>query len=244
MTDWLSAKDLMTSWEINTSELLNKIKFGLTAYIDANMSYNIPVRPPFIDLSGDIPEDPYPKMGSNQKIKDKNFRAISSPEIDSFNTNDEDENKNRMSIFLFDPKEVREYEIKHNIQVKEQEIKPLNLPPGTEWEDITIEFLNEEDVHIYIKEEPFSDSDYKQLGFKEKGKTKPIMLWTYLKKFGKGKGKITYPQPASDSLRTYMKSLNQGLKKCFRVDDETPPIINSKKQQSYECKIKLIYNEE
>ncbi len=114
----------------------------------------------------------------------------------------------------------------------------LKLPSDLKWEEITIKFMNREDVKIVFRKQQI-DTDYKQLGFaKQRGKQR-TKQWELLNDFAENNGKITWQDDAADQrLQKRKELLCKMLRKCFGITSD--PIIYLEKEKAYQSKINLI----
>ena len=121
-----------------------------------------------------------------------------------------------------------------------KQIVPLELPPGTKYEQITIEFLNEQDVKITAP--GFSiNTDYKEMGFQD-NRTQirlPNKQWNLLIYLAKNHGELSWSDPKANSLiKQRKKLLSDSLKACFQIDED--PFYPYEQIGAYKIKINLI----
>jgi hypothetical protein len=121
---------------------------------------------------------------------------------------------------------------------------PHKLPAGTRWEEITIKFLDDENVFIQVKQFKHT-ANYKEMGFVGKGNNpNPSEAWTFLKVLAKVNGELTLKDPkARDKYKKQKELLAKSLQNYFSLDyDPFYPYRSSseKSGNSYKIKITLI----
>jgi len=67
-------------------------------------------------------------------------------------------------------------------------ITPLELPPGTKWEDILIQFIDNEKIKITASKNFKHIADYREMGFEDKRKLFPNTQWKFLQLLSLKKG--------------------------------------------------------
>ncbi len=120
---------------------------------------------------------------------------------------------------------------------KRKQIVPPALPPGTRWEDITIKFLDGQEV--LIKARNFSQhTDYAAMGFQDERKKMPNTLWAFLVLLSQNNGEISWRNPrATDKGKKNKQLLSDSLQAYFRIEDE--PFYEYKEEKAYKLKMKL-----
>lgn len=123
---------------------------------------------------------------------------------------------------------------------------PHRLPAGTGWQNITIKFLNDEEVYIQVKQFKHS-TDYKEMGFVGKGNNpNPSEAWTFLKVLASARlnGELTLKDPeARDKYKKQKELLAKSLQSYFSIEyDPFYPYRSSAEKQGnlYKIKITLI----
>jgi len=121
---------------------------------------------------------------------------------------------------------------------------PYKLPAGTNWNNITIKFENNDNVYIQAKQFKHS-TNYKEMGFTGGGKDpKPSEAWTFLKVLAKVNGELTIKDPdVKDKYKKQKELLAKSLQSYFSLDyDPFYPYKSSIEKQgdSYKIKITLI----
>lgn len=121
---------------------------------------------------------------------------------------------------------------------------PYKLPAGTRWEEITIKFLDDENVYIQVKQFKHSTS-YKEMSFVGKGNNpNPSEAWIFLKVLATLNGELTVTDPkARNKYKKQKELLAKSLQSYFSIDyDPFYPYRSSseKSGNSYKIKITLI----
>jgi hypothetical protein len=114
--------------------------------------------------------------------------------------------------------------------LKNKSEKPLiELPPNTDWTDITIKLINDFDVEIEVKEKFLCRSNNEKMNFFKKNSKnkKPIEAWNFLKELSTNNGKLirnpVVNEEAAQKDEKYRKrkeELSKLLKKCFGIEDD------------------------
>ncbi len=121
---------------------------------------------------------------------------------------------------------------------------PYKLPAGTTWENISIKFLDDENVFIKVRQFEHTTS-YKEMGFIGKGNNpNPSEAWIFLKVLAQVSGELTLKDlEARDKYKKQKELLAKSLQEYFSLDyDPFYPYRSSseKKGNSYKIKITLI----
>jgi hypothetical protein len=134
---------------------------------------------------------------------------------------------------------VRGFEEKVVLQKsKNKRIQLRKFPADTKWEDITIQFLNGQEVIIKVRDLTFQTT-YEGLGFQNERRKLPNKQWEFLKDLSEIGGTLTW-----QNLRATVKGkkrkqlLADTLKAYFQIDED--PFYPYKKEKAYKIKIKLI----
>jgi hypothetical protein len=118
---------------------------------------------------------------------------------------------------------------------------PDKLPRGTKWKNITIKFIDDDNVEITAKGKEHTEN-YKGMGFA--GKKDASVLWLFLKILAKYYGEIVSSDPdANDKFKKQKELLSEKLENYFRLDYADPfhPFqIEGKSEKSYRTKFQLI----
>ncbi len=121
---------------------------------------------------------------------------------------------------------------------------PYKLPAGTKWEEITIKFVDDENVYIQVKQFKHTAS-FKELGLVGRGKNpNPSELWAFLKVLAQVNGELAIKDAqARDKYKKQKELLAKALQSYFSLDyDPFYPYRSSSEKQgnSYKIKITLI----
>ncbi|KKQ95563.1 MAG: hypothetical protein UV74_C0001G0065 [Candidatus Woesebacteria bacterium GW2011_GWB1_43_14] len=120
----------------------------------------------------------------------------------------------------------------------------LKLPPEVKWEDITIRFLNGDEVLIKCGNLS-RHTNYEDMGFLDKrtksAKTpnKPNKQWSFLKGLSETKGEISWrSSTATPQGKKQKQLLSERLKKYFGIDND--PFYSYKNEKAYKIRLTLI----
>lgn len=121
---------------------------------------------------------------------------------------------------------------------------PYRMPAGTKWENITIQFLDNESALISVKGRKHK-TNYKEMGFEDKRSGKPDSQWLLLKIFAKYNGELSWKTTeANEKVKKTKELLAKTLQNYFKIDyDPFHPYHSSgleKAKKSYKIKILLI----
>lgn len=95
---------------------------------------------------------------------------------------------------------------------------PHKLPAGTNWENITMIFIDAEKVKIEVRGKNF-EGRYSDMGFTDNRTGKPNTLWQLLYILAKNNGEITIQNPDANNMIKKQKSLLVAkLKEYFSID--------------------------
>lgn len=150
------------------------------------------------------------------------------------------------------------YEFSPKIQIVEREIIrekptrerikknkfPYSLPAGTMWANVTIKFLDNENIFIQVGHFKHS-TNYKEMGFVGKGNNPDTSVsWKFLKVLATVNGELTIKDSeARDRYKKQKEFLTKSLRSYFSIDyDPFFPYRSSpeKHGNSYRIKITLI----
>lgn len=131
-------------------------------------------------------------------------------------------------ISIEKPEEERQYKF------------PYKLPRGTKWENITIKFLDDDTVQIFVQGKTHT-AHYRDMGFDGKGE-KPSVLWVFLRVLAMFSGEIKSSDPkAVDKYKKQKQSLSEKLEDYFRLYDPFYPFqMKGKTDKSYRVKFALL----
>lgn len=124
------------------------------------------------------------------------------------------------------------------IKGKDRKIISQKFPLDLKWTEITIKFLNGEEVILTIRRET-QQTNYQALGFEDERKQRPNMQWEFLKGLAETGGQIAWgDKKASLKGKKHKQLLSDALKKYFHIDDD--PFYPYKNERAYKIKINLI----
>lgn len=119
-----------------------------------------------------------------------------------------------------------------------QRIRLRHFPKDTKWENITIKFLDNQEVLVTVKKETFH-SDFKDLGFADDKTHLPNKQWEFLKGLSETGGELSWKHPkASHKGKKQKQLLKEGLMAYFQIDND--PFCEYRKEKMYKIKINLI----
>lgn len=112
---------------------------------------------------------------------------------------------------------------------------PFPTPSGTQWHEVRISFIDNENVKISAREITES-RHYSQMGFRDSKSSKPIFLWEFLKKLASLSGNFTNcPDGKKDEAKKYFSDLRKALRQVFRTIEGNPiPYKKTKDYAGYE----------
>ena len=117
---------------------------------------------------------------------------------------------------------------------------PHKLPRGTKWENITIKFLDDDNVQIFVQGNKHT-THYKDMGFEGKG-GKPSVLWAFLRVLAMYSGEIkTSDTKAVDKYKKQKQSLSEKLEDYFGLFDAFYPFqMKGQTNKAYRVKFALL----
>ncbi len=136
-----------------------------------------------------------------------------------------------------------EYENKCRNYVEKSGSAFPDLPHNNNWQNITIYFLNGEEVFIEVMKKRVH-ADYKLMGFENKKNKRPNKQWLLLRLLSEKGGKLSWENNSDLSLRKInnmakqKELLSKTLKKCFGINKA--PFYSYKKERAYEIKLNLV----
>jgi hypothetical protein len=132
-------------------------------------------------------------------------------------------------------------------KLEKTSIPGIEIPPDTRWEDIKLEFLDHEEIKIFLKNKPRAVKSYIALDFADKRtdkiapeEGKPSRLWRTLALFAKGNGEISWENThfsEKDNLVKNVSDLRKHLKALFRIN--ASPIVTYKRSKKTIYKMAL-----
>lgn len=129
--------------------------------------------------------------------------------------------------------------------------KPLLVPKGINWWDVSIWFINSEEVEVRAKT-PLGIKNYITMGFVDKRKKKPKeykpdLAWNALKSFAGLDGEISWKdkgvkKEVQNSMKYLVKVIRIRLKFLFDIQSD-PFYPYNRKEKSYKTIFKISYRE-
>ena len=114
-----------------------------------------------------------------------------------------------------------------------QKVIPFPTPSGTQWHEVKITLLDNENVSIKIKGNVVK-KNYAELGFKDSRTGKPSKLWLYFEGLLSSNGEITnYPTTEKAIIEKNISDLRRMLKRCFAINDDPIPYKKTKDYTGY-----------
>lgn len=145
------------------------------------------------------------------------------------------------------PKIQSEIELIKNLVIKENKLEKPHfhhkLKSGIKWENITIKFLNKEEVFIQATKQFNDTTDYKKMGFIGRGNNpRPSEAWTFLLVLAKQNGELTIKDPeAKDKYKKQKEILTKNLQDYFSLEyDPFYPYHSSSEKSGNSYKIKIL----
>ncbi|MFA5158003.1 MAG: hypothetical protein WC451_02345 [Patescibacteria group bacterium] len=135
---------------------------------------------------------------------------------------------------------IRGFEEKIILQKpKHKKIQLRNFPKDLKWEEITIQFLNGQEVIIKYREK-IHQTTYEEMGFQDGRKKLPNKQWEFLEGLSKTGGELSWKNSnASDKGKKHKQILRESLRAYFQIDNEEP-FYDYKQENCYKLRIKLI----
>ncbi|MFA5995578.1 MAG: hypothetical protein WCW27_01305 [Patescibacteria group bacterium] len=109
------------------------------------------------------------------------------------------------------------------------------------WEDIRIEFINDDKIIISTRLGQKIESNYTALGFVNQNTKRPHIQWELLRNLAKYDGQLcSFHDEFKENTKSQKYELQRKLKKIFALKDM--PFDDYKKQQGYYTRFSLKYN--
>lgn len=118
---------------------------------------------------------------------------------------------------------------------------PYKIPAGTQWHNIIIKFVDDENVEIYVKKLKHV-TNFKEMGMVGKGKDpEPSEQWVFLRVLSQLNGEITVKDAESkEKYKKHKQGLTETLQNYFNIDyDPFYPYTSSPEKMGNSYKIKL-----
>lgn len=134
-------------------------------------------------------------------------------------------------------------------RLPQKRITPLELPPGTKWEHIVIQFLDYDKVRIKAPKDFKKVVNFREMGFENQKNNRPNKQWQFLYDLAPYRGDLTWTittyrrnvdtHPLSTPLaRKWKQRLADALKKCFKINED--PFYPFNKYRAYKTKFSLL----
>ena len=77
-------------------------------------------------------------------------------------------------------------------------------PPGARWEEVTIRFITQHQVHVRVRGEAGA-YEHTQMGMASKRNDQPTKQWELLQLFAEHRGEITWESPGADRKNAHRR---------------------------------------
>lgn len=128
-------------------------------------------------------------------------------------------------------------------KLKNKRIQLRKFPVDLRWEEISIRFLNEQEIIVKAKNDTHQTT-YEAMGFQDEKKKLPNKQWQFLRLLSLKKGEVTWennsdlPLKQINSIKKQKQLLSETLKSYFQIYD-SEPFSDYKKEKAYRIKITL-----
>jgi hypothetical protein len=136
-----------------------------------------------------------------------------------------------------------------------KKISILELPPGTKWENIVIQFIDNDNIKITAPDNFKYKANYTEMGFKDKKKLCPNIQWKFLHFLSLRKGYLSWKSLAEErnaikkedieklinQAKKRKQLLSKKLKEYFQINED--PFYDYRKKNAYEVKFHLFPQE-
>lgn len=116
-----------------------------------------------------------------------------------------------------------------DIATSTPKVIPFPTPSGTQWPEVKISFIDDENVKISARNVT-EHRHYSSMGFKDSKSNKPIFLWKFLKELASLSGKFTNSQ-GKDKAKKCFSDLRKALNQVFKTIEGNS--ISYKKTKDY-----------
>lgn len=131
------------------------------------------------------------------------------------------------------PPEARDTASTSHTQDKSKAILPFPTPPGTQWHEVTISFIDSENVMISAKGKS-EQRHYFDIGFRKGRASKPVASWTVLNVLIE-KGCVKYTETCKAKVEKSIQDLRKRLKAIFGIQDDPITLENGYKPKFKVC---------
>jgi hypothetical protein len=133
-----------------------------------------------------------------------------------------------------------------NAWARSEAMRPFPTPPDTRWDQVTIQFLNREDVRITLGSAS-ARRNFAEMGFRDARKqgVQPNQLWDLLRIFAKHDGRIEWRNPLRElrgnrsKIKMRVHELRGRLRACFPGIADKDPFKPYRRVRAYETKFTL-----
>ena len=125
---------------------------------------------------------------------------------------------NQQPAFLFPDSRTLPQHFGTEKQESPQKIVPFPTPSGTQWHEIKISVVDNDNVSINIREK-IERRNYAEMGFKNQKNGKSVKSWQFLLAFRK-KERLTFSQENRDTVEKSIQDLRKRLRAYFRIQDD------------------------
>jgi hypothetical protein len=114
----------------------------------------------------------------------------------------------------------------------------IELPPGSQWESITIKFINGHDVIIDCGDLRV-ESDFKVMGFEDRHKRAPDSQWDILVLLSEHNGEAIWsPHRGARLTKERKQALKKRLMQCFQINND--PFFPVREIGHYKIRLNLV----
>jgi hypothetical protein len=114
-----------------------------------------------------------------------------------------------------------------------------DLPPGTRWENVTIEFTSKDVLQVKIRGQPTRRIEPDEFGMKSRHAGKPTTAWALLRSVVQLEGRLTWSPSKEVAVRRQKQILSRKLIKLFGIKDDPLPRGSG---ASYQARFHSIYS--
>jgi len=117
-------------------------------------------------------------------------------------------------------------------------IYPIKLPPHTRWEDITIRFVDGEQVKIKAGDSQWKRL-YNEMGFANETNLKPNFQWKFLRDLSDDRGELSHNIALKyKNVKKTKSLLSRALRSYFKLNED--PFLPYKQVRNYKTRFNLI----
>jgi|GEM_PF-3079808 hypothetical protein len=127
---------------------------------------------------------------------------------------------------------------------KNKRVQLMKFPPDLKWGEITIKFLNQQEVIIKFRDETLQ-ATYETMGFQDEKRKLPNKQWDFLCLLAIKNGELSWdnnqelPIKQINSIKKQKQLLADALKAYFQINSDEP-FHDYKKEKAYRIKLNLI----